>query len=221
MKRPALRLFLVRHGTVHANREWRHLGRRDDPLSREGFTQAQRLGQSFAELEIASVLTSPLSRSVITARAIADTVGAPLTADHRLIEMDFGRWEGLTKREVLELSEEDRLHFERWQRDPEVAPPGGESLVEVQQRCSNLLEQLVADPPAGPVVIVSHVGPIKTMLCTALDLPLLATRRFFLDPGTITVVDWEERAFLRLFNSHGHLGWTSARWMQDVGELVV
>jgi probable phosphoglycerate mutase len=219
MNRPRLRVFLVRHGAVQANLELRHIGRRDDPLGRTGLAQAQRLGQSFAELEIGSVLTSPLSRAVITARAIADTVGAPLTADRRLIEMDFGDWEGLTRDEICERSDRDRDQFLSWQENLDLAPPGGESLVDVQRRCGQLLDHLVADPPTGPVVIVSHVGPIKAMLCTALDLPLTATRRLFLDPGTITVVDWADRATLRLFNSHGHLGWMNARWMRDVSDL--
>ncbi len=199
--------------------ELRHLGRRDDPLGRAGLAQAQRLGQSFTELDVSVVLTSPLSRAVTTARAIAESVGAPLTADRRLIEMDFGTWEGLTLEEICSRSDADREAFERWQQDLGLAPPEGESLADVQVRCAGLLEELVSDPPPGPVVVVSHVGPIKAMLCSALGLPLEAARRLFLDPGTITVVDWAERATLRLFNSHGHLGWLNARWMRDVSDL--
>lgn len=212
-------MYLVRHGAVQANLELRHIGRRDDPLGRTGLAQAQQLGQSFTELDVSAVLTSPLSRAVITARAIAESVGAPLTADRRLIEMDFGTWEGLTRDEIRDRSEADRELFERWQHDLALAPPEGESLVVVQSRCAELLDRLVSDPPSGPVVVVSHVGPIKAMLCTALGLPLDASRRLFLDPGTITVVDWAERATLRLFNSHGHLGWLNARWMRDVSDL--
>jgi hypothetical protein len=41
----------------------------------------------------------------------------------------------------------------------------------------------------------------------------------FLDPATISVIDWHgpEHAIVRLVNSHIHLGWTSARWMQGYG----
>jgi hypothetical protein len=39
-------------------------------------------------------------------------------------------------------------------------------------------------------------------------------RRLFLDPGTLTVVDWGEAPVVRLFNAHGHLGWREARWMR-------
>jgi broad specificity phosphatase PhoE len=63
------------------------------------------------------------------------------------------------------------------------------------------------------VVLVSHVGPIKALLATVLEMPLQSSRRLFLDPGTISVVEWGAQRILRLFNSHAHLGWSSARWM--------
>jgi probable phosphoglycerate mutase len=66
----------------------------------------------------------------------------------------------------------------------------------------------------GIVVIVSHVGPIKSIIRHALGMPS-GQIRMFLDPGTISVVDWEpSTAMLRLFNSHGHLGWDQARWIR-------
>ena len=65
------------------------------------------------------------------------------------------------------------------------------------------------------IVLVSHVGPIKALLAASLDLPLdRGGRRIFLDPGTVSVVDWGDPPILRLCNSHAHAGWTSARWME-------
>jgi broad specificity phosphatase PhoE len=63
------------------------------------------------------------------------------------------------------------------------------------------------------IALVSHVGPIKALLCAALGAPLASARHLFLDPGTLSVVDWGERPVVRLFNAHGHLGWEAARWM--------
>jgi broad specificity phosphatase PhoE len=63
------------------------------------------------------------------------------------------------------------------------------------------------------IVLVSHVGPIKAILCAALHVPLTTARHLFLDPATISVVDWGARPLVRLFNAHGHLGWEAARWM--------
>ena len=83
----------------------------------------------------------------------------------------------------------------------------------VQNRIVNIAEELKCEFPDSSVVLVSHVGPIKALVAAALEMPLQATRRLFLDPGTISVVEWGARPLLRLFNSHAHLGWSSARWM--------
>ncbi len=64
------------------------------------------------------------------------------------------------------------------------------------------------------MVLVSHMGPIKVLLCAALQLPLESAGRIFLDPATISVVDWGPDAVVRLVNSHAHLGFAKARWLQ-------
>jgi broad specificity phosphatase PhoE len=77
------------------------------------------------------------------------------------------------------------------------------------------LADLGAAHPGAWVTLVSHVGPIKVLLCTALAVPLTAARRLFLDPGTLSVIDWGESPVMRLYNAHGHLGWREARWMRQ------
>jgi len=127
--------------------------------------------------------------------------------------MSFGRWEGMSRTEVLE---SDPANLAAWEADPErVAPPDGESLGDVAIRVTELVDSLRQDPPDGPAALVSHVGPIKVLLCAALDLPMSGMRRLFLDPATVSVVDWGARPVVRLFNSHCHLGWTGARWMRS------
>lgn len=64
------------------------------------------------------------------------------------------------------------------------------------------------------MVLVSHMGPIKALLCAALDLPLTRSSRIFLDPATISVIDWGPQPVVRLVNSHAHLGFAQARWMK-------
>jgi broad specificity phosphatase PhoE len=101
----------------------------------------------------------------------------------------------------------------RWETDPACAPPEGESIQNIQERVVHLVEELGNEFAGSSIVLVSHVGPIKAFLAAVLDIPLLSTRRFFLDPGTISVVEWGDHPTLRLFNSHAHLGWSAARWM--------
>jgi broad specificity phosphatase PhoE len=211
MSAPPLRLLLVRHGEVLSNRELRYVGSRDEPLADSGIAQAEGLAAALARLPVRTVYTSPLLRARETGRRIAEARQVDLRIEPRLREQSFGDWEGLTRAEVLERDAESLL---RWESDLGTAPPGGESLASVQQRALGLVEELARGHRGEWIVLVSHVGPVKALLCAALGAPLATARHMFLDPGTLSVVDWGERPVLRLFNAHGHLGWESARWMR-------
>lgn len=205
-----LRLFMVRHGETPFNREMRYLGTTDEPLSPDGVQQAERLASSLGRLQLQAVYASPLSRAAETGRRIAEACRVDLRLEPRLREQAFGEWEGLTRSEVLE-RDQDRLL--RWEADLGLAPPGGESLLSVQERTLAVIDDLARVHPGEWITLVSHVGPIKALLCAALDAPLATARRMFLDPGTVTVLDWGRHPVVRLFNAHGHLDWESARWM--------
>jgi broad specificity phosphatase PhoE len=209
-----LRLFLVRHGETADNVKMRYVGIRDEPLTNEGKKQAQQAAAALAQLPIDRIVTSPLSRAANTAAAIQSGCGVELRIDARLAEGSFGRWEGLTRSEVLAMGNQEAEHLSRWESDASYAPPGGESFVDVQNRVVDLVVELRRDFAGSSIVLVSHVGPIKALIAAALEIPLLSASRFFLDPGTISVVDWGESSLLKLFNSHAHQGWASARWMQ-------
>jgi broad specificity phosphatase PhoE len=210
----AVRMLLVRHGEVDANVEYRFLGRRDDSLNRVGLDQADQLAALFVNVPCTRVESSPLIRARLTAEAIALSAGVGLRIDDALIELDFGRWDGLTRKEIMELSAEDRRLLAQWSGDPGCAAPEGESLEDVQRRIVGLADRLVVQDAGATVALVSHMGPIKALLCAALGLQLTAARRLFLDPGTVSVVDWSVHPVVRLFNGHGHLGWTNARWLR-------
>ncbi len=210
---PRSRLFLIRHGEVDSNRMMRYLGRFDEPLNAVGRGQAQALGSVFTTIAVDAVRSSPLRRALVTAEAIAASTGAGLETDDRLAEIDFGAWEGRSRDEVLSGSDEDRRLVHRWERDPATAAPSGESFADLERRVCGCLDDLAAGMPGAVIVVVSHMGPIKVALCAALGLPLDRSRRIFLDPATVTVVDWGPEPVVRLVNGHAHLGFDRARWM--------
>ncbi len=207
------RFFLVRHGETAENLRMSYLGTRDEPLTDKGRQQALRLADAFHQLPVRRIVSSPLRRAADTAERIRQACGAELQIDVRLAEGSFGNWEGRTRDEVLKLGGPDASLLIRWESDASCSPPGGESIVSIQERMLSLVEELSATCTGNSVVLVSHVGPIKAFLAAVLNIPLQATRRLFLDPATITVVEWGSYPVLRLFNSHAHLGWGSARWM--------
>jgi broad specificity phosphatase PhoE len=212
-----LRIFLVRHGETAENVEMRYIGTRDEPLTDTGMKQADQVADALACFPIRTVYTSPLVRALDTAARIKNVCGATLHEDARLKEGSFGRWEGMRRNEVIKLGSPDVELLARWESDASCAPPGGESLESVQMRTISLVKELEEEMPGESVVLVSHVGPIKALLASALDIPLEATRRLFLDPCSVSVVDWGKHSFLRLFNSHAHLGWSSPRWARLPG----
>lgn len=213
MSEPSCRLLLIRHGEVDANVEYRFLGRRDDPLNETGLAQAERIGELCTSLPIDAVYSSPKERACTTAQAVANATGVALQLDPRLVELDFGDWEGLTRRQIIDGDQNRQEFIARWDRDPTLAAPGGESLAAVQERVVAFADDMVRTHAGATLAIVSHMGPIKALLCAALAVPLTGARRLFLDPGTVSVIDWSVRPLVRLVNSHAHLGWSTARWL--------
>ena len=212
---PTTRLFIARHGETLANREYRFIGSRNDPLSELGQVQAAQLAEALAVFPIAAVYSSPMQRTYATALSIAEQLGLEVQKFEALRECGFGVWEGLSRAEILASSPEDARYFYEWEHDPTLAPPGGESLVALQQRTCAGVEQLVLAHPDQNIVLVSHVGPIKALLCAAMGVSISISPRIILDPATISVVDWRDsiHTTVRLVNSHAHLGWQQARWM--------
>lgn len=208
------RLVLVRHGETFANREFRYIGSRDDQLSPVGTQQASRLGLALEPFAVDAIYTSPLQRTVETARLIAQVVKVPVQTLDALVEQHYGLWEGLSRAEVLARSPQDAEFLAAWELDPTLGPPEGESLPLVQQRVRAAVDNLARKHDGQTVVLVSHVGPIKVLLCDALQAPLSSVFHIFLDPATISVIDWGTRPVLRLMNSHAHLGWENARWLE-------
>ena len=211
---PVTRFILVRHGETIANREFRYIGASDNALTEHGQVQAVQLAGALSILPVAAVYSSPRQRAYQTALPIASRHGLTVQILEDLREVDFGLWEGLSRGEVIARSVQDAEYLLAWERETALAPPGGESLDAMHRRVSAVVEKLVQAHPDQTIVLVSHVGPIKAVLCAALGVPVSAAFRIFLDPATISVVDWRQPyPVVRLLNSHSHLGWQQARWM--------
>lgn len=213
--KPYTRLILVRHGETAANREMRYIGNRDDVLNERGVEQAQQVAAALATLPIAAIYASPRLRTQATAQPLAHRLDLPVITADKLRESNFGVWEGMSRDEVLAHSPEYAAQLQAWEADFSLAPPGGESIAMMAERVKAFAMALCDQHPNQWIVLVSHVGPIKALITITLGVAPGIVQRMFLDPATISVIDWSaERRVLRLFNSHAHLGWTAARWME-------
>jgi len=190
-KQNTRRLWLVRHGLTDWNTRQRFCGHHDIPLSAQGRVQALWLAQQLQKEMISAIYTSDLLRARETAEIIAHqrTPAVQIRVSLAWREIDFGDWEGLTYAEIVEQFK-DQLGFFT---DPEhYSPPNGESLLHLQQRVKAGLSAIMHDgdlPTRGDVVIVSHGGSLRVLLCSALGIPLQRQWQLLLDPGSLSAID--------------------------------
>lgn len=140
-------IYVVRHGETEWNAIDKVLGRSDIPLDAKGIEQARELARSMRGLEIDEILTSPLSRARQTAEFISAETGVEYRVDERLIEQDFGRFEGIDRFDP-EYQAAKREYFVRY--------PGGESYFDMAARVFPLIKEIEAS--GRNVVLATHGG---------------------------------------------------------------
>lgn len=168
-------LALVRHGVTDWNIEGRIQGRRDTDLSDRGraLLAVRRLPADIAGFER---ISSPLRRCRQTAEIL---FGGDCPADPRLMELNWGRWEG-HRREDLR-ADPDSGFREQEARGLDLTPPDGESPRQLQQRVLSLLAEIAA---AGrPVLAVTHKGVIRGVMCLATGWDMMGKPPVKLDWG--------------------------------------
>jgi broad specificity phosphatase PhoE len=147
-------LYLVRHGQTEFNAEGRFQGHLDSPLTALGVDQAERVGNLLHplvdDLDRVRVISSPLGRTLHTARIIAGRSGlaGDPQIEPRLIEISVGAWEGRTRDEILaeHPAPSPGMLFES---------PGGETYDQVSARLSSWLSEI--DPADGlQRIVVTH-----------------------------------------------------------------
>ncbi|HCE27442.1 MAG TPA: histidine phosphatase family protein [Comamonadaceae bacterium] len=200
----ATRIIAIRHGETAWNVDTRIQGHLDIPLNDTGLWQARQLARALAGEPLSAIYASDLQRAHTTARAIAETTGAPLVPEPALRERSFGELEGRTFAEIeAELPEQAR----RWrQRDPHFAPEGGETLVQLRERIAATTHRLAAQHTGGLVVLVAHGGVLDVLYRLATGQELQAPRtwqltnaainRLLWTPEGLTLVGWADTQHL-------------------------
>ena len=183
-------LILVRHGESVANAQGLLLGRTDADLTETGRAQALA-ARALVYGPAVEVRSSPLRRARDTAELLA--LGPPIAIDEQWIEVDYGEFEGQP------LGGIPAEVWQRWQRDREFRPEGGETLAEVDRRITDTCEELFSTDGAGArradgdVVVVSHVSPIKAAVAWALGTVDLYWR-LHLRTASVTRIGWNRDA---------------------------
>jgi len=167
---------MLRHGQTEFNAGSRMQGQLDTDLTDLGRSQALAAAEVLAKRLPLLIVSSDLRRAYDTAETLAQCCGLPVRVDSRLRETHLGDWQGLTHDQVDAGSPGARL---AWRDDARWAPHGGESRVDVAERSTPVVAELVtgepewgADDAERPVVLVAHGGLIAALTAALLDLPV-------------------------------------------------
>jgi probable phosphoglycerate mutase len=156
-------IYFVRHGETDWNRARRYQGQTDVPLNDTGRAQAARngevLGRLLARREDIDFLASPLLRTFETMESVRTAMGLeprPFRTDERLMEINFGHWEGCAWDDLPSIDPEG---FAARLADPwSWTPRGGESYERLHQRVATIIDEL-----QKPTVMVAHGGVSKVL----------------------------------------------------------
>ncbi|MDD3718920.1 MAG: histidine phosphatase family protein [Actinomycetota bacterium] len=202
-------VYLLRHGETEYHAQHRLLGRLDIGLNEKGHGQASRVRDFFAGIELTAVYCSPLRRCQETARPVAEEHGLDVVTVQGLMEVDMGEWDGQI---IADLFSQEGEQVGRWMRNPtSVRIPGGEDFGEVKRRVLEATREITSRHPGGDrVLVVSHGGPIRGILCEALKMDLDDMFRVQIDLASISAVNYydggiPETAMVTLINETYHL----------------
>jgi broad specificity phosphatase PhoE len=196
-------IYLVRHGQTAWNREEVFRGSADIPLNETGRKEALLTGQYLRGICIDAIYSSPLSRALETAEAIARPQGIEVQTLNGVIDIDFGGWQGLSHEAVRERYEE---LYRQWKDTPHLVRfPGGESLEEVRERALEAIHGVVRDHAGETLAMVSHRVVNKIVICGLLGLDNSHFWEIGQDTGCINVLEFGEGFTLRCLNDTSHL----------------
>ena len=195
-----LTIYLLRHGQTEWNVGGRYLGRTDIPLSEKGISQAQDAAKQLSGISFTAIYSSPLERAFHTAQIVGG--GKPVISDDRLLETDFGAWEGKTKDEIMK---DDAVIVESWEDDPSNTKAGttGETALDLIKRVAGFFHSLHQQYQEGNILVVAHNGVNRFYLAHKLGMPLKNYHQLIQDNSTVTLftLDKQEMLVLQKLNS--------------------
>nr|WP_238357589.1 histidine phosphatase family protein [Cohnella zeiphila] len=201
----------MRHGETFWNADRnRYCGRSDIPLSPNGERQAQEAARRLQSSGVAfsAVYSSPLRRARQTAGPLAASERLPVREDRRLIEIDFGEWDGVT---AAEIREKHAAGWLAWTTDPGRTAAGrtGETALSVYERALGFFEEKSRLHPDDTVAVVAHDTWIRIFVAGMLEMPFRSYRRLRQQNAAVTVIETSEDGYvLKHLNDSLH-GWRS------------
>ena len=172
-------VYFVRHGQTSWNVNNKICGRTDIPLTEAGREQAKMTAGKIMEegIHADEILHSPLTRAAETAKIISEITGIPLRMEERLIEQNFGTWEG---------KERDGAEFLKSKEMFATSNGGGESMLRLSQRIYNLLDEIKEESDHKTYILVAHNGIVRMVQSYFYDMTNEEYARFGVPNCSVT-----------------------------------
>lgn len=204
----ATRILVIRHGETAWNLDTRIQGQLDIPLNDTGRWQARRMALALASEPVHAVYSSDLARALETASILSQhhpgLLGRAPQVQQQLRERCFGALEGQTWADIENNFPQEAARWRK--REPEWAPQGGETLLQLRQRVAQILSRLAQHHLGEQIVLVAHGGVLDAIyrLATGVDIsaprnwPLTNTaiNRLLWSPDRLTLLSWGDTRHL-------------------------
>ncbi len=196
-------IYLIRHGEIDANRDQRWHGWTDSDLNETGRVQAMKMGTHLARMSpgISSVYSSPLKRTVMTARSLTTILGLEPVPHEGLKEFGIGRLEN----QPYAALKDEHGFFELITENQDYAPPEGESVNQVCERMLAALDEIRERHRGETVALVGHGAAMAIALAGLVDGGPMPFYQYHMENTAITKLVWRDSPVIEFFNACDHL----------------
>lgn len=159
------KLYFIRHAEAKANVSGHCYGITESDVTTHGKEQLARLAERFKDVHIEAIYSSPMKRTLTTAKAVNNHNDVALIEDKGLIEINAGIWETQKWDDLEGLYPED---FDIWVNKPHLwSVTDGESMAEVYDRMKETVGNIVRKNKGRTIVVVSHACALRNYFCYA------------------------------------------------------
>ncbi len=174
------RFYIVRHAEKEKGDFYNpRLKHQDQPINPKGRADSQKLWAYFSDKQVAAIYVSGYQRTGQTIEYVAKQLGITPIIDERLNELDSGDLDPLSDEEIQERYPDFWKAYR--ERTADFRFPGGETGEEACHRIADFLEEKRGAHDAGNVILVSHEGLIRQLMCHIMGLPVYKRGNFQVD----------------------------------------
>lgn len=176
--------FLIRHGSCD------HIGNYlagrlpNIHLNEKGHKEVSKLSELLDNVPLDVFISSPIERALETAQILNHKKNLEIKIDHRFTEVDCGLWTGKTFKDLQKDSHWSMYNTVR----SFTRIPGGESMIEIQNRTVSAIQEYNDLYSDKLIAIVSHGDPIKTILATHMGFSFDIINTINVDPASVSTL---------------------------------